>query len=102
MACDKLEEIAKSGDDRPFSLRVDFWGPHQPHFPTQEFLDMYPDFHIEKYGNHDDTLEGKPGTYHRERNVPLGENDLLIQPSHHAMGRMGGPYSILFCTSNYD
>jgi len=42
---------------------------------------MYPDFHIEKYGNHDDTLEGKPGTYHRERNVPLGENDLLIQPS---------------------
>lgn len=81
MACDKLEEIAKSGDERPFSLRVDFWGPHQPHFPTQEFLDMYPDFHIEKYGNHDDTLEGKPRTYHRERNVPLGENDILIQPS---------------------
>ena len=81
LACEKLEEIAKSGDDRPFSLRVDFWGPHQPHFPTQEFLDMYPDFHIPKYGNHEDMLEGKPDTYRRERNVPLGKDDTLIQPS---------------------
>ena len=81
LACEKLEEIAKSKEERPFSLRVDFWGPHQPHFPTQEFLDMYEDFHLPPYGNFSDTLRGKPKTYFRERNVPLGENDVLIQPS---------------------
>lgn len=81
LACEKLEEIARSNNERPFSLRVDFWGPHQPHFPTQEFLDMYEDFHLPQYGNFNDDLKGKPKTYFRERNVPLGQNDILIQPS---------------------
>ena len=41
LACDKLEELAKQDSDEPWSLRVDFWGPHQPFFPTKEFADLY-------------------------------------------------------------
>ncbi len=81
LACDKLEELAANKTGKPFSLRVDFWGPHQPHFPTQEYLDMYPDFQIEPYGSFADKLENKPQTYFRERNVPLSEDDIIIQPS---------------------
>jgi len=51
LACDKLRELASSKDSRPFSLRVDFWGPHFPYFPTQEFADMYNPEDIPEYGN---------------------------------------------------
>ncbi len=81
LACDQLEELAKENTGKPFSIRVDFWGPHQPHFPTQEYLDMYPDFHIEPYGSFADDLANKPKTYFRERNVPLSVDDIIIQPS---------------------
>ena len=70
LACEQLEKLAKSESDQPFSLRVDFWGPHQPHFPTQEFLDLYPN-----------RLQGKPGAEYRERSSPFGKDDQLIIPS---------------------
>ena len=83
LACEQLEKLAKSESEQPFSLRVDFWGPHQPHFPTQEFLDLYPkaDFVLPEYGSYRNRLQGKPGAYYRERSSPFGKDDQLIIPS---------------------
>ena len=81
MACDALEELAEQENGGPFSLRVDFWGPHQPHFPTREFADLYDPKEIPVYGSFNDRLKGKPDMYHRERNAPIGKNDRLIIPN---------------------
>ena len=81
LACDQLRELATSKDERPFALRVDFWGPHQPYFPTREFADKYRPEEIPEYGNFHDDLSRKPEIYRREDNTPLGKDDKLIVPS---------------------
>ena len=55
-AVEKLHELAASDDDKPFSLRVDFWGPHQPYFPTAEYGDLYRPADIPVYGGFRDDL----------------------------------------------
>ena len=82
LACDQLTEIANSDDDRPFHLRVDFWGPHQPFFPTAEFANLYDPESIGEYGSFRDTLEGKPELFHHDNNQPLSdENNHFHTPS---------------------
>lgn len=71
LACDQLRELASSDSDRPFSLRVDFWGPHQPYFPTQRFADMYRPEDIPEYGSFRSDLSGKPEIYRHEANAPM-------------------------------
>ena len=63
MACEQLEALAAAEEDQPFHLRLDFWGPHQPFFPTQEFADLYDPEDISVYGNFADSLAGKPELY---------------------------------------
>jgi arylsulfatase A-like enzyme len=81
LACDRLRELAGSGDARPFSLRVDFWAPHQPYFPTREFADMYDPADIPEYGSFRDTLETKPEVYRTERNAAIGRDGKIVLPS---------------------
>ena len=81
LACDKLRELASSKDSRPFALRVDFWGPHQPYFPSQEFADMYNPEDILEYGNFRDDLKNKPEIYRLDAHFPLNENRRLIVPN---------------------
>ena len=81
LACDKLRELASSKDSRPFALRLDFWGPHQPYFPSQEFADMYHPEDIPEYGNFHDDLKNKPEIYRKELNLPLNEKGELIIPN---------------------
>ena len=81
LACEQLEKIAASKSDDPFSMRLDFWGPHQPYFPTQEFLDLYKDFDIEPYGSFDSDLKGKPEFYHVERSSPFGKDGIIKTPN---------------------
>jgi arylsulfatase A-like enzyme len=82
LACEKLEELARRPSDKPFSMRVDFWGPHQPHFPTEEFLALYDPNEILEYGSFRNSLEDKPEIYRTEWNRPLGnERGKLIAPS---------------------
>ncbi len=81
LVCDQLEELAGNDSDQPFHLRLDFWGPHQPFFPTQEFLDMYNLEEIQVYGNHFDTLRDKPEVHRKDVNAQLSINDELILPS---------------------
>lgn len=81
LACRQLEEIARNPDGRPFSLRVDFWGPHQPHFPTREFLDLYPAEDIAEYPSFRYKPADRPSFYHHVLN-PLGDEDMeLIEPN---------------------
>lgn len=82
LACDALAELANGADDQPFHLRVDFWGPHQPHFPTAEFAALYDPAEITEYGSFRDSLENKPDIYFEDNNRPLAdENNRLIVPS---------------------
>lgn len=81
LACEKLDELAKRDNGQPFHLRLDFWGPHQPFFPTQEFLDLYNPEEIQVYGNHFDSLEDKPDVHRVDNNRQLSKNDQLILPS---------------------
>jgi arylsulfatase A-like enzyme len=81
LACEKLRELATARDNRPFSLRVDFWGPHQPYFPTQEFADLYDPEEIPRYGSFDDDLRTKPEVYRIERNLGISKGGRLIVPN---------------------
>ncbi len=78
MVSDKLEELAEK--DEPFALKADFWGPHQPYFPSRRFADMYDPESIPEYGSFRDDLTGKPFHWRNERNKPLqdGHNHLVI------------------------
>ncbi len=67
--------------EQPFYLRVDFWGPHQPYFPTQEYLDLYDPSLIVEYGNFRDTLEHKPKTYRRMNQPIADESGQMVIPS---------------------
>jgi len=81
MACEKLRELAKSKNKQPFMLRVDFWGPHQPYFPTEEFAEIYNPREIPVYTNFIDPLINKPEIYRSEVNFPLNKEGKLIIPN---------------------
>jgi arylsulfatase A-like enzyme len=65
----------------PFHLRVDFWGPHQPFFATQEFIDMYPPERIPELPSFGDNLENRPEIYKSEKNYPLNKYGTIIHPN---------------------
>lgn len=82
LACETLEALANDEDERPFHLRVDFWGPHQPFFPTAEFAKLYDPEEIAEYGSIHDTLDGKPEFFKHDTNRPLSsDDDHLYTPS---------------------
>jgi arylsulfatase A-like enzyme len=81
LACEKLQEIAISGNKEPFHLRVDFWGPHQPYFATQEYLDIYQPERIPELPSFKDNLENKPKIYKSENNYPISKYGAIIHPN---------------------
>ena len=81
LACDRLRSLASSADDSPFSLRVDFWGPHQPYFTTQEYADLYRPEDIPEYPSFRDDLLNKPEIYKSETNYGISRDKKLIQPN---------------------
>jgi len=81
LACDKLRELAKSDSGESFHLRVDFWGPHQPYYATQEFIDLYPPEKIPEHPSFGDDLKNKPKVYRSEYNHPLHKTGRIIIPN---------------------
>jgi arylsulfatase A-like enzyme len=81
LACDQLRQLAQSSTGQPFCLRVDFWGPHQPYFPTRQFADLYSAGDIPEYGSFRDSLADKPRIYRSEYNVPMSDGEELIFPN---------------------
>lgn len=76
------EQLKQLADQKQsFHLRVDFWGPHQPYFPTQEYLDLYNPKDIVEYGSFRDTLFDKPQVYHHMNRPIADEDGNLIIPS---------------------
>lgn len=63
LACHQLEQLKENADGSPFMLRVDFWGPHQPYHPTQEYADLYPPESITEYPSFNEDLSEKPDSY---------------------------------------
>ncbi len=74
LACEHLDDLVRSSSSQPFHLRVDFWGPHQPHFPTQEFANLYDPVSIPEYPSFGDTLQDKPEVYFYDTNRPLSDD----------------------------
>ena len=82
MACEQLEALAAADTSEPFHLRLDFWGPHQPFFPTEEFADLYDPEEIPVYGNFADSLSGKPELYWHDPHDKLTDaNGRFATPS---------------------
>ncbi len=82
LAIKQLEELAKNKDNgQPFHLRLDFWGPHEPFFPTQEFIDMYNPSKIPVYGNFNDDLKNKAEVQRVDANNYISKDSKLIVPS---------------------
>ena len=83
LAKQQIEEIAKGDRTKPFHLRVDFWGPHQPYFPTRRFADMYDEneIHLPLSFYEDVANNGKPPVYATEFNKGISENGKIIYPN---------------------
>lgn len=82
LAKKQLEELAAGG--KPFHLRLDFWGPHQPYFPTQEFAEMYraQDISLPVSLHENVYTNNKPEIYQEEYNQRLcDEHFKLVYPS---------------------
>ena len=83
MACRKLQELSENSEEKPFHMRIDFWGPHQPYFPSREFADMYRPEDIPEYPSfgEDVTKSGKPEIYQSEDNRGISKDGKLVWPN---------------------
>ncbi len=81
LASKQLEKIAKEKSDKPFSMQIHFWGPHQPFFPTQEFADLYNPEDIGEYPSFSDDLKHQPQVFKDEASMPLSDGENIIIPS---------------------
>jgi arylsulfatase A-like enzyme len=61
-AIDLLEQFR--GRDRPFFVWHNFWGPHEPYYPTEAYLSLYDTADIEPWPNFDWPAEAIPGAHH--------------------------------------
>ncbi len=75
LACDALTDLAKNKDEKPFHISVNFWGPHHPHFPTSEFVNLYNSKDIIEYGSFSDTLIRKPQLFLHDFKKPLSDKN---------------------------
>lgn len=81
LACEKLKELAQDKSKHPFHLRVDFWGPHQPYYTTQEYLDLYDPKTIPEYPSFSEDLKDKPEHYMADNNYLISKDGKLIIPN---------------------
>lgn len=81
LACDKLREIAQQEEGQPFHMRVDIWGPHEPYFSTQEFIDLYNPEEIPQHPNFIDNLDTKPEIYRKQNADLISKDNELILPN---------------------
>jgi len=58
-----MEQYAK--EDDPFLLTCQFWGPHMPHLPSEEFYGYHDRSKIKEWVNAHDDWKNKPGIVKR-------------------------------------
>ncbi|TFG01656.1 MAG: DUF4976 domain-containing protein [Promethearchaeota archaeon] len=81
LACDKLREIVEERNNKPFHMRVDFWGPHQPYFASRDYVDLYDPKTISELPSFDEDLKDKPEIYKSNFDRPISKNGKLIYPN---------------------
>lgn len=81
LAAETLHAVSKQFQNRPFFMRIDFWGPHYPYFPTQDYLDLYRHRRFPQYPSFAEDLSSKPPVYRTERHVPIGHNNQIQFPN---------------------
>ena len=52
------------GQNLPYCVSLDFWGPHGLYFATREFLDWYEDVEIPPWPNYEWPSRDIPGPHH--------------------------------------
>ncbi len=60
-----------SSGSQPFFIWHNFWGPHEPYYPPQEFIDMYKDVKIPEWENFNWKPDNEFGP-HRMKRHPRG------------------------------
>lgn len=63
---EQIDEFSKR--DRPFFMNCQFWGPHGPHLPSNEYYGLHDRTAIEPWSNWTDDLKNKPSRISRESN----------------------------------
>ena len=81
LAKKQLKELKKGG--KPFHLRVDFWGPHQPYFPTWDFAEQYNPSDIDLPISFKENVytNNKPACYTAEHNKGISKDGRIIFPN---------------------
>jgi arylsulfatase A-like enzyme len=51
-------------DDQPFFIWHNFWGPHEPYYAPQEFLELYREVEIPPWPNYEWPARTIPGLHH--------------------------------------
>lgn len=69
---------ASLAEGQPWHLRVDFWEPHLPCVPTEEFASLYPTDAVPEWRDLNDRLENKP-YIQRQQLVNWGVEDFSWQ-----------------------
>ncbi|WP_276273037.1 sulfatase-like hydrolase/transferase [Haloarcula litorea] len=61
-----IERIERADeDDEPLFHRTDFVGPHHPYLVPEPYASMYDPADIERWGNFDETFDGKPRVHEK-------------------------------------
>ncbi|MEM9914008.1 MAG: sulfatase-like hydrolase/transferase [Planctomycetota bacterium] len=60
-----ISDASRGG--QPWSMSLNFWGPHAPYAPTQEFLDLIPETPRLDAASAEDGLASRPGVQRRWR-----------------------------------
>lgn len=83
LAKETLASLSENPSDAPFSLRVDFWGPHQPYFPTADFAAQYrpQEIGLPLSLRENVYTNNKPAIYAVEHNRGLNENGKILYPT---------------------
>lgn len=63
---EKIDELSER--DKPFFMTCQFWGPHGPHLPSNEFYRIHDRSAISPWSNWVDDLKDKPSRISRESN----------------------------------
>lgn len=79
LVCRELEKRKEEG--KPFMIRADFWGPHQPYHPAKEYAELYPPEQIEEYPSFRDSLEKKPQSYFFDTGRTTSQGKRLKTPN---------------------
>ena len=65
-AIEIIEEMKGAG--RPWMQMLNFWGPHEPYYPTEEFYRAYRDVEIPPWPSFNEDVAGKPKIHWAKRN----------------------------------